>query len=239
MLPISTKAPMRFTPETLAGRADAPEFLLAVPTMRDKIALDAAIAAEGVRYPGDAEFAAALREAVRAHVVFEDQPALLDLIDEFDAATEEMRAAASGGARPLPAHLANRIEEIARALRPHERKLAAIEAERGRFLSTAMLVRAELLLVGVDGANAPAIERRAGRLTEACAEAIEARYGRGTMLAIGARTIALTSPTPDDAKNFGSPPRSPSDPAISTAASMPPTDPAGTSSASATTATPA
>ena len=223
MLPISTKEPVRFTPTRLAGKPDAPTFLLRVPTLRERIALDAAIAAEGVRYPTDAELARTLREAIAEHVVDEQQPELLVHVEGLEVATEE-------GKQPDP-ELATTLVEIGATLRPHHRALAEIEAERTRFLAIAMLVRAEMLILGVEGENAPPVERRGGRLTEACGEAIERRYGAGTLYEIGARTVALTNPTADDAKNSASPAPSPPGPATSKAARKRPTGPNGTSSA--------
>jgi hypothetical protein len=224
-LPITTKEPVRFTPARLAERADAPVFVLRVPSLRERIALDAAIAAEGVRYPPDSELAQALRDGIAAHVLENQWPELLAYVEELEAAAME-------GIRPGE-ELRERIEEIARTLRPHHRALAEIDARRGEYLATAMLVRAELLLIGIEGEDALPVQRRSGRLTEACAEAIEARYGEGTLIAIGARTLDLTSPSSDAAKNSGSPAPLPSGPAISTAAKPPRTGRNGKSSASA------
>jgi hypothetical protein len=223
MPPVSTKELVRFTPESMKAREDAPVFLLKVPTLRDKIALDACLAIEGVRYPSNAELAQALREGVAEHVIDGDQPTLLEILDEFEAASEEGKL--------IGTDLAERIEQIAKALRPYHRPLGRIEAERGRFLATAMLVRAEMFLVGIEGENAPKIEKRSGRLTEACQEAIDERYGNGTLFAIGARTVDVTTPTEDERKNSGSPEPLPPDPATSTAASEPRTVRRGKSSA--------
>jgi hypothetical protein len=229
VLPVSTKDLVRFTPERLKEREDAPTFFLKVPSLRDKIALDAALAVEGVRYPGNAELAQVLREGVAEHVVDDDQPTLTAILDEFEAASEEGVL--------LTGELLERVEQIARALRPYHRPLGRVEAERGRFLATAMLVRAELLLAGIEGEDAPPLERRSGRLSENCQQAIEERYGNGTLFAVGARTVDLMSPAADARKNSGSPEPSPPDPGISTAANMPPMARPGKSSANGTKAT--
>ena len=231
MPPVSTKDLVRFTPEGMKEREDAPVFLLKTPTLRDKIALDACLAIEGVRYPTNLELAQALRDGVAEHVIDSDHPPLIASLDEFEAASE--------AGDPIGPELVEQIEQIAKVLRPYHRPLGRVEAERGRFLATAMLVRAEMFLVGIEGENAPKIERRSGRLTEACYTEIDERYGAGTIFAIGARTVALTAPTEDERKNSPSPPPLPPDPETSTEASEPPMARRGKSSANSTSAIPA
>jgi hypothetical protein len=232
LLALSTKDAVRFTPDRLKERDPVPVFLLKTPSLRDKIALDAEVQAEGVRYPPNTEYAEVLREAVLAQVLERDHPQLLEIILEYEAVNEE--------GNPIPAELTERIEEIAKALRPYHRPLAQLEAERTRYLGTAFLVRAEMFLLKIEGdPEAPEIERRYGKLTEDCQNAIEQRYGQGTLFAIGGRTIEITQPTEDERKNSPSPPASPPDPETSTEEPPPPTARRGRSLGNGTGATPA
>src|SRR5574338_80975 len=225
MLPISTKDPVRFTPPSLEGRDDAPVFLLKVPTMRERLALSAAIAEEGVSIPSNSEMATALRDAIAEHVVDEQQPELLGFVDEFAAAVD-----AGGNLEP---ELSGKIDEIVNTLRRYHRPLARIGAAREEYLGVLFMVRSAFMIVGIEGKDAPAVERRGGRLTERCIDAIEDRYGRGTVISVGIKCQELTNPTEDDAKNSESPPQSPSGPATSKGAKPPRTAPNGKSSASA------
>jgi len=229
VLPLSTKDLVPYTPDSLKDREDKPTFLLKVPTLRDKITIDYEVAAAGVRYPNNAEYAKALRAAVLEHVIYNDQPALLQFIEELDAAGEE--------GRPAGEEVDERIEEIARALRPIDRELGKIQGDRVRFLETAFLVRAELCLMGIEGLDAPPVERRSGKLTDECMEQIERRYGAGTISLIGGQVASLSNPTDEQRKNSPSPAASPAGPEISTAALPPPTARRGKSSGNGTSET--
>ena len=231
MLPISTKDLVPFTPDGLKEREDAPVFLLKVPSLREKIAIDFEIAAAGVRYPSNTEYAAALRAAVLEHVIYDDQPQLLQFIEEFDSAAIEGSTAEE--------EVNERIEEIARALRPVDPPLGRVQGERVRFLETAFLVRAEMFLMGIEGLDAPPVERRSGKLTERCMESIERRYGMGTIQLIGGQVASLANPTADERKNSPPPAASPADPETSMEALPPPTARRGKSSANGTSVTPA
>jgi len=230
MPPVSTKEPIRFTPDSLKEQEDPPVFLLKPPTLRDKIALDACLAVEGVRYPQNSELSVALREGIVEHVVESDHPPLFEVLDEYEAASE------SG--TTLTADLLERIEQIAKVLRPYHRPLGRIESERGRFLAMAMLIRAEMFLINIEGKDVPKIEKRSGRITEACQEALEEKYGAGVLFAIGARTLDLTAPTEDERKNSESPEPLPLDPEITTVDPLPQTGRRGKSSANGTNAIP-
>lgn len=210
MPPVSTKELIRFTPAQFDNQENPPVFLLKTPTLRDKIALESCLAVEGVRYPSTPEYVAALKDGIRVNVIEEEQPMLLAYVDEFEGLMEE--------GNPVDQALADRIEQIARTLRQFYRPLAQIEADRGRFLAMAMLVRAEMFLVGIEGGDDPIkIEKRFGRLTEQCQEAIDQKYGGGVLFAVGAKTVDLSQPTEQEAKNSESLEPSPADPEISTA----------------------
>lgn len=200
MLPISSKDWVRFTPDRLkeSDGENAPVFLVKVPNMRDKINIDATIAEDGARYPTNTEYAEAMRGAVRENVIYEDQPMLLQIVEEFEAVSQE-------AGRTLDRELLDRVEEIARTLRPYNRQLAAIDAARTRFVGIAMLVRAELGLMAIEGPDAPQLERRNGRLTDACQDKIERRYGAGTLFAIGSHIVELSTINEDQRKNSPSP----------------------------------
>lgn len=227
---VSTKELIRYTPDNLKEREDVPVFLLKTPSLRDKIALDACLALDGVRYPNNSEYAAALRDAIRQQVVDEEQLMLVAYVEEYEGLSD--------AGNPIDADLADRIEQIARVLRPFHRPLAQVESDRGRFLATAMLVRAEMFLVGIEGSGAPRIEKRSGRLTEVCQEAIEEKYGYGVLFAIGARTVAATMPTEEEVKNSELLEPSPADPEISTADQKLPMVRRGKSSGNGTSPTP-
>lgn len=219
MLPISTKEPARFTPPYLAGQNPKPVFVLAVPTVRERIALDADIVAEGVGFPSQAQLLAALRSGVAEHVVDAEQGPLNDLIDELEAL----------GEAPAAGELGDKIEQLQRTLRPVHRPYAELEAERGRFVRLATLNRTERFLLAVEGEGAPQMERKAGRLTEASIDALAKAYGDAIFAILGAQIAALTQPTADQMGNSKSPPSLPSGPAISRAAKGRPTARAGTS----------
>ena len=76
MPPVSTKELIRYTPDQFKEQGD-PVFFIKPPTLRDKIALDACLAVEGVRYPNNSEYAAAMKDGVKQQVLDEDQPMLL------------------------------------------------------------------------------------------------------------------------------------------------------------------
>jgi hypothetical protein len=207
-------------------RDPPPVFLIKLPTLRDKIALDACLAIEGARYPNSSEYTAALREGVRDNVVDEEQPDLLAIIEEYEGVLEE--------GNTIGDELSGKIDQIAKALRPYCRALSQVEGERGRFLALAMLVRAEMFLINIEDTDAPKIEKRSGRLTEQSQDAIEKKYGQGTLFMIGARTVELTSPTEAETKNLESPEPLPPDPEILTVDPEPPMARRGRSSANGT-----
>jgi len=228
--PISTKDLIRFTPDSLKDRPDAPVFLLKIPTVREKITFESHMEAEGLRYPPAAELYAAMRAAIRDQVVEDEQPALLALIDEAEGAGEE--------GNPIDAELTEKLDQISRTLTPFYPPLGQISGDRRRYLGMVWLLRAELFLMGVEGQDAPKIERRAGKLTEASIEAIENKYGNGTIVQIGIRTMPMTSPDETERKNSELLEPSQQDLEISTADPSPPTVRRGKSLGNGTTATP-
>lgn len=228
---ISTKELIRFVPDTMKDQEDHPVFLIKHPTLRDKIALDACLAVEGVRYPANTEFAQALRDGIMEHVIESDHPQLFEVLDEYEGASE--------AGTPFTGDLLERVEQIAKVLRPYHRPLGRIESERGRFLAMAMLIRAEMFLVSIEGTDAPKIEKRSGRITEECQEALEAKYGAGVLFAIGARTLDLTTPNEEERKNSESLEPLPPSPEIMTADPLPQTSRRGKSSANGTNEIPA
>lgn len=223
--PISTKDLIRFTPDNWKDKDDAPVFLIKVPTVREKIGFEAQMELEGLRYPQNLELYTALREAIKDQVIDEEQPALLAIIDEAEAVSEE-----GGDAQP-DADLLERVEEINKALRQFYRPLGQVHAERRRYLGMVWYLRAQMFLMGIEGKNPPAFERRGGVLTDKCIEAIEERYGIGTIVQIGIRTIPVMTPDEDERKNSELLEPSPADPEISTAAPSLPTARRGKSSA--------
>lgn len=230
MPPVSTKELIRFIPDSMKEQEDPPVFLIKTPTLRDKIALDACLAVEGVRYPANSELALALREGIKEHVIESDHPPLLEILEEYEAVSD------SG--QPFVGDLLERVEQIAKVLRPYHRPLGRIESERGRFLAMAMLIRAEMFLVNIEGKDVPKIEKRSGRITEECQEELETKYGAGTLFAIGARTLDVTTPTEEERKNLESPEPLPLDPEITTADPVPQTARRGKSSGNGIIVTP-
>jgi hypothetical protein len=227
MPPVSVKELIRFTPPQFEDKENPPVFLIKSPTLRDKIALESCLAVEGVRYPSNSEYVAAMKDGVRVNVIEEEQQMLLAYIDEFESLTDE--------GNPVDQDLSERIEKIARTLRQFHRPLAQIDADRGRFLAMSMLIRAEMFLVSIEGDdNTIKIEKRLGRMTDACQEAIETKYGTGVLFAIGAKTLELTMPTEPEVKNSESLEPSPADPEISMEAHKLPMVRRGKSSANGT-----
>ena len=93
MIPISAKETVRLTPSDLPeGAEDAPVYLIAVPTLRERVGFRRALAATGARYPGDSELVSCLKEGV-GQVVAEDQrPELLALLDDYEATAPDDRS---------------------------------------------------------------------------------------------------------------------------------------------------
>ncbi len=233
--PISLREPIRFTPESWKEDGElkegAPVFLIKVPSIREKIALDTSISLEGVRFPSNQEMAQTLRAGVIEFVADEDQPNLLQILDEFEAAADE--------GIPATADLSEQIDQIIKALRPVHRPLSRLESERTRFLSTAMLIRAEMFLVGIEGVEAPILERKNGHLTDECLDRVEQKYGTGTLFSIGIRSMDLTTPTEDEKKVSESLEPSPLDPMTLMEDPLPPISRRGKSSGNGMRPTPA
>ena len=229
--PITTKELVRFTPDHMKEQEDAPVFLLKVPTVREKIAFESAMEYEGLRYPQDMELYAVLRDEIKLQVVDHEQPGLLEILDEAEGI--------AGQGETLSTELAEKVEQINRTLRQHSRMLGQLYADRRRYLGMVWLLRAQMFLVGIEGGgdNVPAIERKNGYLTDACIDAIEDRFGNGTITAIGQRTVLMMMPDEGERKNSESLEPSPADPETSTAAPSLPTARRGKSLATATNAT--
>jgi len=227
MLPISTKDLVRFTPDALKDREDAPVFLLKVPTMRENMAFTRVLLEEGLTYPSDVEYVETLRGAIIECVADDEQPALLQIVDEFEGAIEAAKDRPIGEDAPEQGDLMEHVNKIVSTLRPHYPPLAQIIANRVYFVQMAPYVRTQMFLMKIDGDGAPALKRNFGRLNDDVVNAIEKRYGDGTIAAIGNRIVELMQPTETEKKNSPSPPPSPPDPEISTEASEPPTGPNG------------
>lgn len=238
MLPISTKELVRFTPDALKEREEAPVFLLKVPTVRENMTFTRVLLEEGLIYPSDAEYIEAMRGAITGCVADDEQAALLEIVDEFEAAVET--PARAGEDEPDEAEierradLSARINEITATLRPHWQPLARIIANRVHFAQMAPYLRAQMFLMKIDGK--PPLKRNFGRLSDDFMNAIEERYGPGTVAAIGNRIVELMQPTESEKKASPLPPPSPPDPETSTEGPLLQTGRRGKSSANGTSA---
>lgn len=208
--PISTKDLVRFTPDSLKDKEDAPVFLIKVPTVREKIAFESMMELEGLRYPPDAELYAAMTEAIKDQVIEDEQADLLQIIEEAEAAAEE--------GNPLSEDLTAGLDKVNQTLRQFYRPLGQIHADRRRYLGMVWYLRAQMFLMGIEGKDAPPLDRRGGVLSEESIEAIEERYGMGTIVQIGVRTVPVIAPDEGEKKISESLEPSPADQETSTAA---------------------
>lgn len=231
MPPVSTKDLVRFTPDRLKEREDAPVFLLKVPTMRDNIAFTTALLEEGLVYPSDVEYVAVLRAAIAECVSDDEQADLLQIIDEYEAAEEAGREAVRTGQELEPAEdrvdLYRRVDEITTTLRPHYPPLARLIAARSNLTQMMPLVRVRMFLAGLEGEGAPPLGKKFGRLTDATLDRVEGHYGSGTVAAISNRILELTTPTVEEKKTLASPAPLPPAPETSTEESPLPMVPNG------------
>lgn len=225
MLPITTKGLVPFTPDALKERDPAPVFLLKVPSLRENMGFTRVLLEEGLIYPSDVEYIEALRGAITECVADDEQPDLLQIIDEFEGALEAARDRPAGEDVPEQGDLIAKVNDIVGTLRPHYQSLARIIANRVHFAQMAPYLRAQMFLMKIDGE--PTLKRNFGRLSDDTMNAIEEKYGAGTIAAIGNRIVELMSPTETERKNSPSPPPSPPDPEISREESEPQTVPNG------------
>jgi hypothetical protein len=207
--PISAKEHVRFTPDHLKDRENPPVFLLKVPTVREKIAFESMMELEGLRYPQDAELFAAMRDAIKDQVVDHEHAGLIAIIEEAEEVTN--------GGEALSTELAEQLDQINRTLRPLYRPLGQLYSERRRYLGMVWLLRAQMFVMDVEGVDAPPLDRRSGYLSDESVEAIEARYGNGTITSLGQRTVMMMMPDETERKNSELLEPSPADQETSTA----------------------
>jgi hypothetical protein len=164
-----------------------PVYLIAVPSLRQRLAWRRDLAASGARYAPEPELIASLRRGVEATVIEEDRPALLDLLDRFEAAPEEER----------DAELVDEAEQIGTAMRTAFGPYAALLADRQHWIEMAPLLAAERFLTGWEN-----VEARFNRAGERVAETSLRAIPEGHLAQIGWKAIALMrAPQGDVAKN--------------------------------------
>lgn len=202
-----------------------PVYLLRVPQHRDRKAFRAALIRAGARPVSQAEVLEGLRAAIKGAAAPDQVAALLEIVDQFEAAGRDGRADES---------LARDVAEIERVMRRAWPPYAALLGDQTEYLQVAPLVAAKLFLIGWENVAAP-FKRVGGEVPDAVLEAIEER----DLDEIGWRAFALMHPSKDQEKNSASPSRSDSSRSSMPAGPSHPTaDPDGGSSASSTPGTP-
>lgn len=219
MLPTSTKAPFRFTPE-----GSETTYLIEVPTSISKAKYRRAMTALGARiWPNFA-----LIESARAAIDLA-QPAnaedLIAICDRYEAMTAETPD-------DEKREIAEAWMELSRVIAGNGGDFAARVADNEFWWELAPLMAARCFLIAPEGL----VLKRGhdGLIPE---ETLTAAVEQAHIGLIGWRALGLFSPSEAEAKNSASPRPSPSDPAISPSASSPQTDPAGSSSESSSSET--
>lgn len=220
MLPLSTRHPVRYTPESCRDEPAAPVYLVAVASVFGRAEFNALLVEHGLVSPSDDEARAALIDGIKAVVEEGQQQDLIDVIEQV--------AEHDGG--PLPDHLDKLYDQIDRQVRPHYRPYGRLVAARTRFFSLMPILACRFFLRGVENADF-GLEFRGGQLTD---ESLD-RLPEGHAEAVGWKAWSLMSLLREQEKNSESPSPSPDTPESSReAASRPKTPKAGTSRARST-----
>jgi hypothetical protein len=228
MLPLSSKAVDRFTPPAREGQADAPVYLIAIPTLTGRARYRRAMSAAGVRiWDRDAMVAAARQSIERGQP--ENAADLLEICDRFAGLDERAADADPDGA----AEIGNLWRTLALALQDAGGDFAAKTADNEFWWAMAPLQAARCFLIGRE--DQPALKRGMDQMIPE--EALQ-DIPEEDIAAIGWRALALMKPSEQDVKNSASPQPSPSGQKPSTAASdLSTTGPDGKSSESSTSET--
>jgi hypothetical protein len=220
MLPTSTKAPDRLTPD---GAEET--YLIEIPNAVSKARYRRAMTAAGVRIWTKIAMVGSARATID-QASPDNAKEWIDICDRFERLDEKTPQAEAEA-------ITKEWTDLSRILHGAGGDFAARVADNEFWFEMAPRIAARCFLLGTEGAT---LKRNPnGMISD---ETLDSSVKEGHIPEIGWRALALFSPTEAEAKNFASPQPSPSGPASSTAASSPPTEASGTSSESASSATP-
>lgn len=201
----------------------APTYFLCVPTLRQKARFRAAIVAGGARAVGQGEVLSVLRKAIKGAAAPDQVDALIEIVDQFEAADDEADAG-----------LRDDIAEIEAVMRQAWPPYARLLGEQALYLQVAPIVAAQHFLTGWENVPAP-FKRVAEVVPEGILEAIP----ESDLQEVGWKALSLLRPARDAEKNSASPSRLDSSPSNTPAATSHPTaGPDGSCSASCSPGTP-
>lgn len=221
-LPITTKTPIRWTPEEEAHKPDAPVYLIGVPTVRGRSAYRRRLAQEGVVYWPEKELAARAREVIDAASV----PDIEDLHHAIDAFELGFPGEADEKSR-----LAQIWGDLAVSLHRNDPKFAAMRGDNQYFIDMVPVIAASMFLVGWENVNLPFSRDPDGCVPMEIISQIPANHLYG----IWSKT---REPSEAQRKNSNAPLSSPSCQETSTVASELQTEASGRSAESDTKPTP-
>lgn len=194
MIPLSSQETVRFTPAYYAEQANAPVYLVAVPTLKQRYAFRRALTAEGVAYVTDEQLYLIIRQGIREVIEDNEHAALLELVDQFEAGL------ASGGKDGEPsipdASMIEDMAKIERTLSQYYPPYLDAVAARDHWNNVAPIIAAQHFLRGWEGVD-KAFETRGGLVTEACLSRLPER----DVSAIGWKAIILLAPNREQEKN--------------------------------------
>lgn len=220
MIPLTRRDPVRFTPEELRGQPGAPVYLIGVPTIAGRAALNRAMAENGAKYWLPGAFCAEARKVI--------EDAKPDNLSEVVGVIEEVEALPD--VESASEELARKWELIIGSLRRYAPTIAAMEADNGFWMQMAPYIYAAHFLLGWENV---AVEYRRGADRRVLPEVIE-QLPAEHVWEIFREINRLMRPSQDQEKNSASPSSSQPGPATSAAEKQPLTEASGTSSANDT-----
>ena len=162
-IPLSASAVMRWSPDVEGG--EAAQFRIKPASLIERAAFRRDIAAQGCRFPTQAELFAILRGLLADHGD-EESGGFLAAIDYLEFTAETPPDAGDAEAAQQIAEAAALVEALEETLRGFENPYLRALADREHFLTVAPLIAAQRFCVGWEGAYAgadlPAFQQRNG-----------------------------------------------------------------------------
>lgn len=189
------------------GEPDRPVYILAVPDLLQRAGFRREVRRTGADYPGEA----ALYKALRADLTVlapANLDTLLQLVDEVEAATR--------GGPAAPPEALEMLEGAMGVARALGGRFAAVEADRGFWMSVAPLIACRMFLLGWENRQSP-FQRTGGRTADQCLRTLP----EADLTAVGNKIMSLMTVGEETAGNSASPSPSHSGPANSTKSGKP------------------
>jgi len=210
---LSTKHPIRYTPEHLREQPGAPVYLLKVPTIRDRLAHQRELQAEGAAWQSDEQILAALLQALDRQLdppLAQEMRAVLErhaqakkeraerAADAGAAAEQADQAAAAEHAEQerMFAELTQKVAELEQAMVRADPAYRRLVAERAEYMQLAPLIAAQMFLLGWEN-----VEHRFERLNGRASDDCLMRLPQDHLLLIGWEAIRHFRPAEEQAKN--------------------------------------